>query len=277
MQQNPLTVLLVEDDETLANLLRSKLETHGYLVTVAVDGDAGIASIRASKPDILLLDVSLPFRNGLQILESLRAEGILPSLPVIIVSNSGQPVDIERAKRLGVRDWLVKAEIEPDDILLKVDRVAKEIMDTGKSAVGNGIQQSEVHTPAHGSSAPTVLLIEDDLMIADMLRQKLATKQYVVLIATSEPEIDAVLEEHAVRIILLDILLPGLNGLSILKKVKEDPRYKDIQVLIISNLGQREDIERGMAGGAAGYFVKANTYPDEIVTKVDALLKTTSN
>jgi len=121
-----------------------------------------------------------------------------------------------------------------------------------------------------------VLLIEDDPLIEDMLRQKLTQKQYAVLTAVSELEIDAALEDHPIRLILLDILLPDLNGFSILKKVKSDRRYKDIPVLIISNLGQREDIERGMAGGAVGYIVKANTLPDEIVAQVEALLKTTS-
>jgi len=134
----------------------------------------------------------------------------------------------------------------------------------------------KTHPPGAASPAPSVLLIEDDPLIEDMLRQKLTQKQYAVLTAVSELEIDAALEDHPIRLILLDILLPDLNGFSILKKVKSDRRYKDIPVLIISNLGQREDIERGMAGGAVGYIVKANTLPDEIVAQVEALLKTTS-
>ena len=131
--------------------------------------------------------------------------------------------------------------------------------------------RSRVPGPAH--SAATILFVEDDPLIADMLRQKLAEKQYTILSAVSERDIDAALAEQRVDLILLDILLPDLNGLSILKKVKEDPRYKDIPVLIISNLGQREDIERGMAAGAADYIIKAQTYPSEIVKKVEALLK----
>jgi DNA-binding response OmpR family regulator len=118
----------------------------------------------------------------------------------------------------------------------------------------------------------TVLLVEDDPLIVSMLEQKLAAKGYAVSRAMSEPEIDMVLEEHDVDLVLLDIMLPDLNGLTILKKIKEDPRYKSIPVLVISNLGQREDIERGLQGGAADYIVKANTYPDEIVERVEKLL-----
>ena len=117
-----------------------------------------------------------------------------------------------------------------------------------------------------------MLLVEDDPLIVSMLEQKLAAKGYAVLRALSESEIDMVLEEHDVGLVLLDILLPDLNGLTVLKKIKEDPRYKSIPVLVISNLGQREDIERGLQGGAADYIIKANTYPDEIVERVEKLL-----
>ena len=133
MEKRPLTILLVEDDEILSGLLKKKLESRGYAVAVIAEGDAGLRSIQTSQPDILLLDMLLPFKNGFDILEELHTEGILPSLPVIIISNSGQPVDIDRAKKLGVRDWLVKADIEPADILSRVERVAKEITETGES------------------------------------------------------------------------------------------------------------------------------------------------
>ena len=276
MEKQPITILLVEDDEILSSLLKKKLESRGYAVGVVAEGDAGLRSIQTSRPDILLLDMLLPFKNGLDILEELHREGILPSLPVIIISNSGQPVDIDRAKKLGVRDWLVKAEIEPADILSRVERVAKEITETGISGTGREKTRTEPRAPTQGEHAPTILFVEDDPLIGDMLRQKLAEKQYTILSALSERDIDAALEAQSVDLILLDILLPDLNGFSVLKKVKEDPRYKDIPVLIISNLGQREDIERGMAGGAADYIIKAHTYPSEIVKKVETLLKNKS-
>ncbi len=279
-------VLLIEDDDILANLLQAKLEQSGCIVDLVKDGEDGLKSLldaARQKTDVVLLDMVRPSRSGLDILEALHKEHMIPALPVIVVSNSGQPVDIERAKKLGVRDWLVKAEIEPDEILAKVKSVASEMKKEPdrRTEQAAGGSTTPVKTPEsekrQAADTPhpskTILLIEDDPMISFMLEQKLAAKHYRIAKAVSEPEIDAILEERTVSLILLDILLPDLNGLMILKKVKEDSRYRGIPVVIISNLGQREDIERGLAGGAVDYIIKANTLPDEIVKKVEKLLQ----
>mgnify|MGYP001607795151 CR=1 FL=1 len=107
-QKTQKTVVLIEDEMVILELLRTKLQNAGITVHTAQDGVAGLWLIKDIKPDLVLLDMLLPSMNGLQILEKMKEEGILPAMPVFIISNSGQPVEIERAMELGVRDYLIK-------------------------------------------------------------------------------------------------------------------------------------------------------------------------
>jgi CheY-like chemotaxis protein len=101
-------ILLIEDEKMLANLVSSKLKDKGFTVTIADDGYKGLAAILEDKPDMVLLDMMLPILSGFDILEELRKKNILPDLPLIIISNSGQPIEIERALKLGAMGYVIK-------------------------------------------------------------------------------------------------------------------------------------------------------------------------
>ena len=116
-------ILIIEDEVILLNLLRKKLINQGYDVFVAQDGDVGIKKIREVMPDLILLDIVMPKIDGYEVLEEVKKDDELKSIPVIIISNSGQPVEIERIKELGAIDWLIKTEFDPQEIVDKVVKV----------------------------------------------------------------------------------------------------------------------------------------------------------
>lgn len=99
-------VLVIEDDPSIAIGLRINLESEGYLVDVAEDGDAGLALARSSNPDLIVLDVMLPKRNGLEVLHELRAEG--RSMPIIILSAKAAEMDKVTGLELGAEDYVAK-------------------------------------------------------------------------------------------------------------------------------------------------------------------------
>ncbi|MEX2013741.1 MAG: response regulator [Parcubacteria group bacterium] len=114
----------------------------------------------------------------------------------------------------------------------------------------------------------SVLLVEDDTFLMELMGRKLRQFNLKVLIAINTNDAREVLEKEPVDVILLDIVLPGKNGITFLKELKEDPKYKEIPVIMVSNLGQKEEIERGMEAGAVHYLIKANSTTDDIVAKV---------
>jgi DNA-binding response OmpR family regulator len=115
-------ILIVEDEELIGDLLQKKLRQEGYFASVARDGEEALKQAREEKPDMVLLDIVLPRLNGFEVLSELKKDEALRQIPVIIISNSGQPSEIERAKELGVHDWLVKTEFDPQEVLEKVQR-----------------------------------------------------------------------------------------------------------------------------------------------------------
>lgn len=117
-------ILIIEDNKLLADLLKDKLKKEGYNVWVSPHGKKGLAAARKIMPDLILLDIVMPVMDGFEVMEKIQKDNDLVKIPIIIVSNSGQPVEIDKAVKLGARDWLIKAEFDPKEV---VDKVIKQI------------------------------------------------------------------------------------------------------------------------------------------------------
>ena len=257
-------IVLVEDEPTLANLIESGLRKEGYEVKSEKNGTRGLQLILKVKPDLVLLDIMLPGLNGFTILEKLHKEyHMLPALPVIIISNSGDSIEIERASKMGVRDYLIKVNFNPDEVIEKVKNVFRDEDDNGKRKTKK----------VKALKTRKVLLVEDDTILSDTLGRKFIEKKYTVFTASNASLARKILAENSVDVILLDLVLPDEHGLTLLRELKKNDRLKHIPVLITSNLGQQEEIEEGLREGAIDYIVKTNTVPGEIFEKVEALLQ----
>ncbi|MDI6882935.1 MAG: response regulator [Patescibacteria group bacterium] len=115
-------ILIVEDEEIISGLLERKLKAQGYGVLVAGNGQKGLETMRETKPDLILLDIVMPQKGGFEVMEEMQKDEGLKDIPVIVVSNSGQPVELDRAKELGAKDWLIKTEFDPKEVIEKVKR-----------------------------------------------------------------------------------------------------------------------------------------------------------
>lgn len=119
-------ILIIEDEEILLDLLKNKLESIGYEVYSAVDGEEGLKAIRDLVPDLILLDIIMPKMGGFEVMEAMQKDPSIKDIPVIIISNSGQPVELNKAKELGAKDWLIKTEFDPKEVIEKVESVIGE-------------------------------------------------------------------------------------------------------------------------------------------------------
>ena len=118
----PKKILIIEDEKLISELLERKLNQQGYEAKGALDGVEGLAMMRETKPDLVLLDVIMPKKGGFEVMEEMQKDEELKGIPIIIISNSGQPVELDRAKELGARDWLIKTEFDPQEVLEKVKK-----------------------------------------------------------------------------------------------------------------------------------------------------------
>ena len=119
------TILVVEDDKFLRELISRKLTGEGFDVLEAVDGEEGIKKIKEGKPDLVLLDLILPSIDGFEILTRVRDDPEVSSIPVIILSNLGQREEVEKGLKLGAVDYLIKAHFTPGEIIEKIKNVLK--------------------------------------------------------------------------------------------------------------------------------------------------------
>jgi len=122
-------ILLVEDEEIMIDLLQKKLTKEGYEISVARDGEEGLKVMKDAlqaghPPDLVLLDIIMPKMGGFEVMEKMGKDKELKKIPVIVISNSGQPVELDKAQKLGAKDWLIKTEFDPQEV---VDKVVKQI------------------------------------------------------------------------------------------------------------------------------------------------------
>jgi len=121
--------------------------------------------------------------------------------------------------------------------------------------------------------AQKILIVEDDKFLRELITRKLIQENFEVIEAIDGEEGLEKAKETKPNLILLDLILPGIDGFEVLTKLKEDPALTVIPVIVLSNLGQREDVERGLRLGAVDYLVKAHFTPNEIIEKIRTNLK----
>ena len=268
-------ILLIEDDIFLGDVLMEKLKAAGYEAQLSRDGVAGLRALREWKPDLLLLDIILPNKNGYEVLEEkLRDKAIAP-IPVIVISNSGQPVEINRALALGVKDYLVKAQFDPEEVLEKVrlQLSGDAPPRTPPAAVRIPEGKGKGGKTSGALQGRKIMWVEDDKFLSDIIARKLSAQGSALVHASDGDTALKILENELPDVVLLDILLSGIDGYEILRRMKANEKTKHIPVILLSNLGQKSDVEKGKALGAARFLIKAMVTLDEIVEEIKTVLK----
>lgn len=244
------TILVIEDEEPLVETLKLKLENEGFAVETAEDGEIGIQKAESVKPDLILLDLMLPKVKGEDVLQHVKKHPELKRTPVIIISNSGQPVEIKELLAQGADDYIIKVDFTIDDILERVHNTLSKL-----------------------EGRPDVLVAEDETFLRTVLAKKLRLIGFrVITTFDGDITLKTILETKP-KVVLLDLLMPGLSGLEVLNALKNDPSYGKAatKVLILSNYSGKER-EPIIAEMTSGYFIKSNFDIDDIVGKVKELL-----
>ena len=118
-------ILVAEDDKFLANAYRVKLNKAGYEIKIVSDGQEAIDSLETFTPDVILLDLIMPIKDGFVVLEELKKSDKWKNIPVIVASNLGQKEDIDRGMALGATDYIIKSQMPINDVLAKINSVFK--------------------------------------------------------------------------------------------------------------------------------------------------------
>jgi len=121
--------------------------------------------------------------------------------------------------------------------------------------------------------AKTILIIEDDQFLRELIVRKITGEGFSALEAESGEQGIEKTKQEKPDLILLDLMLPGIGGFEVLKKIKEDKNSNSIPIIILSNLAEPEEMEKGLKMGAVDFLIKAHLTPREIIDKVKSILK----
>jgi DNA-binding response OmpR family regulator len=117
-----------------------------------------------------------------------------------------------------------------------------------------------------------ILLVEDDPFLIDIYKTKFKKAGFQVEVAESGDQVFPVLKEIKPDLLVLDIVLPHLDGWEIMERIKSDKDLKNLKVIILSNLGQKNEVEKGLKMGAVKYLIKAHYTPTEIVEEIKKII-----
>ncbi len=118
-----------------------------------------------------------------------------------------------------------------------------------------------------------ILLVEDDPFLIDIYTAKFKEAGFDIQVVTDGQESLRKIKEKLPDLVLLDIVLPHINGWEILRKIRQEDKLKNLKVIILSNLGQKEEVEKGISLGATKYLIKAHYKPNEVVEQIKKILK----
>jgi DNA-binding response OmpR family regulator len=119
-------IVLMEDEEILANMYKIKFSNAGYNIEVAGNGEVGLKLVKRIKPDIILLDIIMPEMDGFAVLAKLKSDTTLKKIPVFMLTNLGQEEDMKKGKDMGAVGYYVKADVTPGELVKTVNKFFKE-------------------------------------------------------------------------------------------------------------------------------------------------------
>jgi CheY-like chemotaxis protein/anti-sigma regulatory factor (Ser/Thr protein kinase) len=202
--QDGQSILVIDDDPHMIELLQENLAEAGYRVVGARDGEEGIGKARAMRPGTIVLDIVMPRKDGWQVLHELKADPATRDIPIVLLSVVDQK---NLGYRLGAADYLVKP-VEREALLAALSRAARHCR--------------------------RLLVVDDDPHVIDMVRQLLEGEPCAVDVALNGREALRALARERPDVILLDLLMPELDGFGVLEELQADPSWRDIPVIVLT-------------------------------------------
>lgn len=251
-------ILIIEQDVFFGDVIQQKLKDNGFEVMVVNNGAVALEQVHLSMPDLIILDMELASADPLSLLKEKNNDKTIKDIPTIIISRSGDLTEIKTALNLGVRDYLVKAQLDFDEFIVKV-----------KNQIS---QPKPTKNNSDGLSGKKIMWVEDDQFLSDLISRKLSRYDCRLMYARTGEDALKILETEIPDIIILDLLLPGISGFDVLEKCKADEKLKAVPVIILSNFSQNDEIERANKLGASKFLVKASIVLDDLVREIQTVL-----
>ncbi|MDJ0720898.1 MAG: response regulator [Desulfobacterales bacterium] len=274
---NTVRILVVDDDPKNVKLMCGLLARDGYELNTTEDGPAALAQVEAHPPDVILLDVMMPGMDGYEVTRRLKAGRDTQAIPIILITALDSPADRARGLEAGAEEFLTKP-VNPVEIeariqsMLKLKRYRDQLAIRARSEQQVGPEEPAPEPAEEDGRVHNILIVEDDAKDLKLLQNHLVAPYYAIDVVRNGSDAIEIISRKRFDLVLLDILLPGMDGFEICRRIKQTDEAKDTQVVLITCLSDIENKIRGVELGADDYLIKPID-PRELQARVTVLLK----
>ncbi len=238
------TILLIDDDKESLYIMKKYIDGNLYQTLMAKDGDDGIAKAVEFQPDIIVLDIMMPKKDGWIVLQELKQNAVTRQIPVMIISI----VDNKKLGfSLGASDYIVKPVVK--DMLLK--RISKLCAE---------------------KELKRILIVDDDLTQAELVEEILQSDDYLSEVATSGEMAIQLVRRKSYDLIILDLLMPQVDGFVVLDNLRNDPIANKTPVLILTGKLLTKDDQEKLSGKNYHLFMKSMFSREKLLEEIHAIL-----
>lgn len=270
----PKKILIVEDELFLAEMYKIKFEKEGFDVLVAGNGRSGIETAQTKMPDLIFLDLVMPDVDGYQVLKVLKGNNKTKNIKIYILSNLAQSGEIDKGIKAGADGFLLKSSLTPSQLSEMTNRILSGEKIKIESKLNKKIVLNKKNIEKNQKiQGRKVLLIEDEEAIIEMYKIGLEKENFQVEVAKNGAWGLKLAKKEKFDVIIMDMMMPAMNGYTAIKKIKKIETEKNIPIIILSNSAQDKDIEKAKKCGATCYYLKSQITPKKLANEINKLLK----
>jgi len=270
-------ILIVDDDPMNVKFLNTLLTKEGFHTETAYDGIEALEKIRENPPEMILLDIMMPGIDGYQVTQKLKGDPSTHNIPIILITALDGAADKARGMEAGADEFLNKP-VNKTELIARVKSLLK--LKIYQEQLSNRIQsEQEMLNPAvcipsgqDEEALANILLVEDSHKDLDLFRIYLEKQPYRLSMVQTGEEAIALCRKGSVDLVLLDLLLPGLDGFDVCRHLKEDNQTRNIQILMVSSQNDLESKLKGIKLGADDFLIKP-VNREELVVRIRAQVK----
>lgn len=247
------SIVVVDDDELIRELVKNGLSQEKCRITQAENGAKVLQYLEKTKryslltkPDLIVLDVNMPDISGFEVLERLKSDPEFQAIPVIMLTRRDEDESVMKAYSSGAVDYITKP--------FKAPELATRIMSALKR------------------DRKTILIADDDELIGDLLRQRFFLMGFTVLMARNGTEALARLHADQPNLAILDVDMPGMDGLTVLKHAKSSRTSSHVPIIMLTKRNEKDNVVIALDSGAHDYIAKPFDI-DELAARTHAILR----
>jgi len=242
------SILVIEDNPANMKLACLLLRKANHTVLCAVDAETGLMLARADQPDLILMDIQLPGMDGLAATALLKRDPVTAGIPVIALTAMAMKEDQEKTQVAGCDAYIAKP-LRYQELYAAIDTLLA-------NRPAGGERRSSLASGAMTIPNATILIVDDQILNRTLLETLLRPEGYHTLSAASGEEALASIAQHAPDLILLDVMMPGMDGYQVAGRLKANPVTSDIPIIMVTAKVDRSDRLKGLNAGAEDFLTK---------------------